>query len=133
LYNANFNLLYCCTEIYLVKKKNPTHPRLYLDLSINKNIVNFYYLENQFDKQGKRIILQESKTLNDIFDTIDSYLLKINQFEYRNLIKYIEIQKKVLEKHQKSGNYNACQVVKESILLMKKFKSDFENWFNNKI
>ena len=56
----------------------------------------------------------------------------INEEEFKKLIKYIKIQKKALEKHQKSGNYDSSKIVGSSILLMEEFKSIFENWFKDK-
>ena len=116
-----------------MKKKQPIHPRLYTQFEICDNMIELYYFDNNFDSSGQRILSSESRKSDFKIHYLDSILRDINEEEFKKLIKYIKIQKKALEKHQKSGNYNACQVVKESILLMKKFKSDFENWFNNKI
>ena len=54
--------------------------------------------------------------------------------EYKKLENFIKMQKKVLNKHQISRNYDAENIVKTSIVLMEDFKSKFDNWFKkNKI
>ena len=58
-------------------------------------------------------------------------LINKNKEQLLILEKYIKIQKKVLDKHEKSGNYDACRIVKYSILQMNKFKQDFEFWLKN--
>ena len=37
--------------------------------------------------------------------------------------------KKVLQKHEKTGNYDACRIVDYSINEMLKFKKEFNEWF----
>ena len=49
--------------------------------------------------------------------------------EYKKLENFINIQKKVLNKHQKARNYDAENIVKTSIMLMEDFKSEFDSWF----
>ena len=50
------------------------------------------------------------------------------------LNNYIKTHKRVLEKHQKAGNYDACNIITNSLDMVCEFKKDFDDWFNsNKI
>ena len=40
-------------------------------------------------------------------------------------------QKRVLDIHEKARNYDACKMVNSSIVRIKEFKKEFENWFLN--
>ncbi len=115
-----------------MKKKQPVHPRLYTQFEISDNMIELYYFDNKFDSNGQRILSSESRKLNFKVHYFDSLLNDINKDEFKKLTKYIKIQKKALEKHQKSGNYDSSKIVGSSILFMEEFKSIFENWFKGK-
>ena len=131
MYTVNSSLLHSSFIFYIVKKKQPIHPRLFTGLDLNRNILTLFFKENRFNEKGERLVNKETKKISNEIDCGITYLFKKNESEYQNLVKYIKIQKKVLEKHQKSRNYDSCKVVESSILLMKKFKTDFEEWFKN--
>ena len=112
-----------------MKKKNPIHPKLFIKVDIDKSLI--FFKQNKFNQNGNRLIQNES--LNQSIQSSNPAFLLMNKNKEQLLIleKYIKIQKKVLDKHEKSGNYDACRIVKYSILQMDKFKQDFESWFKN--
>ena len=112
-----------------MKKKKPLHPKLFIKVDIDKSVI--YFKQNKFNQNGDRLIQNES--LNQSIQNNNPTFLLINKNKEQLLIleKYIKIQKKVLDKHEKSGNYDACRIVKYSILQMNKFKQDFEFWLKN--
>ena len=112
-----------------MKKKNPLHPKLFIKVDIDKSVI--FFKQNKFNQNGDRLIQNES--LNQSIQNNNPTFLLINKNKEQLLIleKYIKIQKKVLDKHEKSGNYDACRIVKYSILQMNKFKQDFEFWLKN--
>tara|TARA_B110000438_G_scaffold275452_1_gene296432 strand:- start:300 stop:656 length:357 start_codon:yes stop_codon:yes gene_type:complete len=115
-----------------VIKKNPIHPRLYVDIKYFEQNINLSFVDNSFNENGSRVLKNKSIQIVEKKTTDKIYLNVLNKLEYVKLIKYITIQKKVLEKHQKSGNYDSSRIVKSSILVMEDFKDSFENWFKNK-
>ena len=131
MHTINFSLLCYCFILYIMKKKQPIHPRLYISVKIDSDKVIHSYVSNFFDENNNRIVSSES----DNFDKNVAYDLKYlnnkNEVEYIKLKKYVKIQKNVLEKHQKAGNYDSCKVVESSILLMNEFKQEFEFWFKD--
>jgi len=110
-------------------KKNPIHPKLFTNVDVDKSII--FYKQNKFNQNGDRLI--ENECLDQSIQNNETTFLLIEKNKEQLLIlqKYIKIQKKVLDKHEKSGNYDACRIVKYSILQMNKFKQDFESWFKN--
>jgi len=114
-----------------MKKKNPIHPKLFVKVDIDKSLI--FFKQNQFNQNGNRLI--QNEPLNQSIQSNNPAFLLMNKNKEQLLIlkKYIKIQKKVLDKHEKSGNYDACRIVKYSILQMNKFKQDFESWFKNNI
>ena len=113
-----------------MKKKQPMHPRLYVDFSIKSSKILYKYYSNEIDSKNQRILKEEFESNSDLQPNYDNCLIfKKNEIEYGKLKKYIKVQKKVLEKHQKSRNYDSCRVVESSILLMEEFKNSFKNWF----
>ena len=113
-----------------MKKKQPIHPRLYVDFSIKSSKILYRYYANEINSKNQRVLKQELELKNDLETNYDNnFLVKKNEIEYKKLKKYIMIQKKVLEKHQKSGNYDSCRIVKSSISLMGEFKNSFKDWF----
>ena len=108
-----------------MRKKQPVHPKLYLKEELIKSSNKIYqYLSNDFI-DSERVIKEEVEITNQNDDSI----YKKNQMEYKKLENFINIQKKVLNKHQKARNYDAVNIVKGSIMLMKDFKSEFDSWF----
>ena len=93
--------------------------------------MNLSFVNNTFDGNGSRLINNELISLVKDITSSRDYLRYLNKIEYDKLIKYIEIQKKVLEKYQKSGNYDSSKIVKSSIILMEEFKANFDKWFKN--
>ena len=129
MYSVNFNVLYYSFKVYLMKKKNPIHPKLFTNVDLDKSII--FFKQNKFNQNGDRLI--ENECLDQRIQNNETTLLLMNKNKEQLLIlkKYIKIQKKVLDKHEKSRNYDACRIVKYSILQMQKFKQDFESWFKN--
>jgi len=112
-----------------MKKKNPIHPKLFVNIDIDKSII--FFKQNKFNQNGDRLIENEFLNQSIQNNAFTSLLINKNKEQLLILEKYIKIQKKVLDKHEKSRNYDACRVVKYSILQMNKFKQDFESWFKN--
>ena len=131
MYFVNSSLLHSSFILYIVKKKQLIHPRLFTRLDLNKNILTLFFKDNRFNEKGERLLTTEIREISNKIDSSTTYLFEKNELEYQNLIKYIKIQKRVLEKHQKLRNYDSRKVVESSILLMEKFKTDFEEWFKN--
>ena len=110
-----------------MKKKEQIHPKLYLGINKADNILSFAYKQNTFNIDGSRKIEFEEILINN---NIDESVLKVkNRKELEILKRYIKKQKRVLEKYEKVGNYTASKVMKNSILLLKKFEKDFVCWF----
>ena len=116
-----------------MKKKQPIHPRLYISVEIDFDEFVCKYVSNYFDENNHRIISSESDNIDKSVTYDLNYLINKNEIEYMKLKKYVKIQKKALEKHQKEGNYDSCKIVESSILFMEEFKLEFQEWFNRKI
>ena len=115
-----------------MKKKNPKHPKLYLDIIHQPNQIILTYISNRFDQNGSRIIEQE--ILNKVIHENDkNYLIDENSKQLSLLKKYIEIQKKVLVKYQKDRNYDSGKILNSSIKSMIGFEQTFEDWFGKNI
>lgn len=114
-----------------MKKRQTIHPRLYVNIDYRGDNMNLSFINNTFDGNGSRLLNNELIGLVGNISSSRDYLCSLNELEYDKLIKYIKIQKKVLEKYQKSGNYDSSKIVKSSILLMEEFKISFEKWFKN--
>ena len=113
-----------------MKKKHPIHPKLYIDIFIDGSNVLLKYFSNELNNKNQRIVKEDIADIEDEVNYDISFLYEKNKIEYQNLIKFIKIQKKALEKHEKSGNYDSCRVIESSILLMIEFKNSFNQWFN---
>ena len=110
-----------------MKKKNPKHPKLYLDIIHQPNQIILTYISNRFDQNGNRIIEQE--ILNKVIQGNDkNYLIDENSKQLSLLKKYIEIQKKVLVKYQKDRNYDSGKILNSSIKSMIGFEQTFKDW-----
>jgi len=108
-----------------MRKKQPVHPKLHVKEELIKSSNKIYqYLSNDFI-DSERVIKEEVEITNQN----DNSIYKKNQMEYKKLENFINIQKKVLNKHQKARNYDAENIVKTSIMLMEDFKSEFDSWF----
>ena len=117
-----------------MKKKKTSHPKLFTNIEIENSLATLFFIDNKFNQNGERLINNEIIQIDNKIDCVKSYIFNKNKEEYYNLIKYIIIQKKVLKKHQKSGNYDSSRVVESSILVMEKFKNEFDDWFKvNKV
>jgi len=112
-----------------LKKKIPTHAKLFIDVSFSENLIKHFYKQNTFDNKGQRVVVEE--TINLTFESFDKtqYLYEKNKQELQILNNYIKTQKRVLEKHQKARNYDACNIVKNSLDVIFDFKKDFNIWF----
>ena len=132
MHSLNIDILYSCIILYIVRKKNPIHPRLYTDISGSGENIKLSFKSNAFDQNGARLVKHEIVESVEEIISNKLYLYAKNKLEYEKLIKYIKIQKKVLEKHQKYGNYDSSRIVESSISVMEDFKDSFENWFKNK-
>ena len=131
MHTIDFSLLCYCFVLYIVKKKQPIHPRLYISVKIDSDKVIHSYVSNFFDENNNRIVSSESDNVDKNVAYDLKYLTSKNETEYTKLKKYVKIQKNVLEKHQKARNYDSCKVVESSILLMNEFKQEFEFWFKD--
>ena len=131
MHTIDFSLLCYCFVLYIVKKKQPIHPRLYISVKIDSDKVIHSYVSNFFDENNNRIVSSESGNIDKNVAYDLKYLTSKNETEYTKLKKYVKIQKNVLEKHQKARNYDSCKVVESSILLMNEFKQEFEFWFKD--
>tara|TARA_Y100001960_G_C14616957_1_gene798701 strand:+ start:366 stop:713 length:348 start_codon:yes stop_codon:yes gene_type:complete len=112
-----------------MKKKKSVHPKLFISIDIEKLLI--FFKQNTFNNDGSRLIENEPLKNNIKYNDIDLLLLNKNKEQFAILEKYIKIQKKVLDKYEKSRNYDAYTIVKYSISQMNKFKEDFESWFKN--
>tara|TARA_Y100000994_G_C15452906_1_gene343397 strand:+ start:106 stop:468 length:363 start_codon:yes stop_codon:yes gene_type:complete len=113
-----------------VKKKKPIHPRLFIKADyFNKTKIILFYKSNKFNSDGSRLIEEDIFEEADLNSSFEDYLIEINKVEHAKLKKYIKIQKIVLEKREKTRNYDAVKIIKSSIEEMLNFKSDFESWF----
>ena len=131
MHTIDFSLLCYCFVLYIVKKKQPIHPRLYISVKIDSDKVIHSYVSNFFDENNNRVVSSESDNIDKNVAYDSKYLTSKNETEYTKLKKYVKIQKNVLEKHQKARNYDSCKVVESSILLMNEFKQEFEFWFKD--
>ncbi len=114
-----------------MQKKNHEHPKLFIDIDIDKSLI--FYKQNKFNVNGDRLIESELLKSHVQFNKVTSLLIKKNKEQLFILEKYIKVQKKVLDKHEKSRNYDAFKIVKYSILKMNEFKEEFEQWFQIKV
>ena len=92
-----------------MRKKQTKHPELFIDIENNDKDYILKFFANRFTIDGERKLEERSIKDKKIIDK-KKYLLNINVIEYNKLKKYIEIQKKVLVKHQKSGNYDSVKI-----------------------
>ena len=107
-----------------MKTKNPVHPKLYIEKIEKDHSIELRYVQNSYNSFGKRII--ERQIINDCKNI---NLIDENLKQLEILKKYIKIQKRVLEKHQKSRNYDAIKILKQSILHMLEFENKINSWF----
>ena len=107
-----------------MKTKNPVHPKLYIEKIENDSSIELRYVQNSYNSFGERIV--ERQILNDRKNV---NLFKENLKQLEILKNYIIIQKRVLEKHQKSRNYDAVKILKQSILHMREFENKINSWF----
>ena len=117
-----------------MKRKDPKHPRLFIKAIFSKERASqfeLFFKSNFFNSDGSRLVekISISNTNSDIVSR--DYLIDINRKEYTKLKKYIKIQKIVLEKREKTRNYDAAKIINSSIIEMNNFKNDFEKWFNS--
>ena len=73
-----------------MKKYNPIHAKLYIDVICNNNVMQCLYKQNQFDISGKRIIQKEHLSDDFEFSQKDKYLLEKNINEMQILNNYIK-------------------------------------------
>ena len=110
-----------------MKKRHPTHPKLYIDSKVKDGQNIFYFLSNVFNDHSLREIQKESVDL--IYNSSKVCLFEKNKEQYDILKKYLRTQKKVLEKRKKDGNYEAYKIIKSSIKAMNDFENEFIIWF----
>ena len=108
-----------------MKKKDITHPKLYCDFKYaNKGIELFYY-SNKLDHLGNRIM--ESFIDSKIKSFSNKELNQLNKSEYNKLLSYILRQERVMQIYLNKGFNNQYKIVQDSLVLMYKFKNDFES------
>jgi len=132
LYYIDNGLLCYSDFIYIVKKKQPIHPRLFIKcnyLNEKKTKLKLFFKSNIFDSNGLRIIENICIESEEQKDSIEGYLIDVNKKEYMKLEKYIKIQKIVLDKRKKNRNYDAVKIINNSIIGMNDFRNDFKDWF----
>ena len=112
-----------------MKKKKPIHAKLFVNAFLNDGFIEHFYKQNTFDNKGGRIILKEVVSYDFEMFYKKQYLYNKNTKELQILKNYIKTQKKVLQKHQKARNYDAYNIVKNSLELIFDFKKDFDTWF----
>ena len=114
-----------------MKFKQLEHPKLFIEvLEKNDFLVIIQYKSNNFDNHGKRQVQVCTINLNKysiaLSDDYSQIIHKLNQSEYRKIDNYIMTQKKILTIHTQKKHFEACEVVKSSILLMESFKKEFK-------
>ena len=110
-----------------MKKKEITHPRIYLRILEKKDsTVRIEYKDNEFDSNGERIIKESQinldEYLNNFSDDFTEILNKLNNQELNKITSYIKTQYKVLEYHVKKNNHDSIGTLQTSIKLMEQFK-----------
>jgi len=108
--------------------KEITHPKLYYDFQILDNKIKLFYYGNQFADTGKR--LAQSLTIKSIFFS-QKELTQLNKTEYEGLKIYIIRQEKVKKTYNKKMMFDKEDIVKNSLLLMYDFKTEFRTWFKD--
>jgi len=129
MHSIDTYILHSYFILHLMKKKKLYHPKLFTNIEIKDNCITLFFVENTFNEYGKRLVNDNTIQIDDKINCVQTYILNKNEIEYDSLIKYIKIQKKVLQKHQKARNYDSSRVVKYSILVMENFKDEFDDWF----
>ena len=112
-----------------MKKKDISHPKLYLDFKNTTNGVTLFYHSNKLNNLGKRLIESHEYNTNDKFANND--LIKLNHLEYKKLLIYISRQERIMDIYLKKDFNNQHEIVKESLQLMYKFKDNFESVIND--
>ena len=111
-----------------MKKKDISHPKLYLDFKNTTNGVTLFYYSNKLNDLGKRLIESHEYNENDKFSNDD--LINLNHQEYKKLLVYIARQERIMDTYFKKNFNNQYEIVKESLQLMYKFKDNFESVIN---
>jgi len=111
-----------------MKKKDISHPKLYLDFKNTSDGVTLYYYSNKLNDLGRRLIESQEYNENDKFSNDD--LIKLNHQEYKKLLVYIARQERIMGIYLKKDFNNQHEIVKESLQLMYKFKDNFESVIN---
>ena len=113
-----------------MKKRSPSHPRLYMSSQLKNNEIILSFVSNKFNSNGTRILETETVIANNI-NLNDTFLKNKNIEQLSSLKKYIKIQKKVLDKYRKARNYDSCRIINSSVSSMKIFEDEFLNWLKN--
>lgn len=117
-----------------MKKKDITHPKLYFDFNCTNDGLELLYYSNHLSVNGKRVM---QRSLNSNLNSFSNKeLKKLNQNEYDKLLIYILRQEKIVQTYLKKGMNRQYEIVKESLDLMYKFKTEFEDFmlnFNKKL
>ena len=117
MHTFDSSILHNCIVVCLMKKKPHEHPKLFLNFTIDNNIVYLLFKQNQFNDNMERTVLKE-KINENINVHKEELLTNLNKYEYEKLKKYIKVQKRVLVKHQKNRNYDSVRVVNYSLRSM---------------
>ena len=112
-----------------MKKKDITHPKLYCDFKTTNKGIELFYYSNKLDHIGNRLIESLIDTQAASFSIRD--LHQLNKTEYNKLLSYILRQERVMKIYLNKGFKNQYQIVKDSLILMYKFKNDFESLVKN--
>jgi hypothetical protein len=112
-----------------MKKKDINHPKLYCDFKTTNKGIELFYYSNKLDHIGNRLIESLIDTQVTSFSIQD--LDKLNKAEYNKLLSYILRQERVMQIYLKKDFKNQYQIIKDSSILMYKFKNDFESLVKN--
>ena len=69
----NLGLLYNCIILYLMKKKQPIHPRLYVDISTKSSKILYRYYANEINSKNQRALKEEVELKNDLEANYDIF------------------------------------------------------------
>ena len=117
-----------------MKKKDIKHPKLYFDFNCTDDGIELLYYSNHLSVDGKRVIQHSLDSNLNSFSKKE--IQTLNQDEYNKLLIYILRQEKILKTYLKKGMNRQHEIVKDSLDLMYKFKTEFEDFmfnFNKKL
>ena len=120
-----------------MKEKIQRHPRLYINISNQRNNFKLYYYDNRYDSSGNHEVsstLISSKEFIDTSSSDEQKIYKLNQLEFKLLKNLIKKQEKVVKIYLKKNKTEQYRVVRSSLELLVTYEKLFLEWFSdNKI